>query len=461
MKRLAGLILPLLCLLTGCGRAPDMPANPVLLLCVDGLEPELVQRFLAAGRLPNIARFRNEGCLGSLETLLPTWSPVVWTTIATGQGLREHGINGFLEPTTNLPYTSNARRVPALWNLVSDAGGRVDTIGYWITWPAEAVQGRMVASYAAQAQAQVIWKPGMWRELKRQTHPEELIEEIAPLITFTDDPEAVRAPLQELIGLDREPSPQEEKLLIDLAWTLMGDRSYTAIAESFLSKDPADLTLVYLSLPDVAGHRFWRYLFPDEMGYPVSSEDQAQFGAVIQRCYEETDRQLGRLLACLGPNTNVLLVSDHGMHKDLETWRDPTALTSGHHQTGPSGLFGALGPAFVATGARFAADNPRGLLGDVRGVAPLTLRLLGLNIPEHWAFGKAGNALEEILTPGFQRSHPRRLQPSPDELWREYHPPSLPIDPGAGMNQGFVEAFIKLGYLTTEGRQKELPTPGE
>lgn len=459
MKRHCGLILLLLCALAGCQGKSAAPANPLLLLCVDGLEPTLVQRFLSEGRLPHIASFVEQGCLGSLETLLPTWSPVVWTTIATGQGLREHGVSGFLEPTTNLPYTSNTRRVPALWNLVSDGGLRVDTIGYWITWPAEAVNGRMVASYAAQAQAQVIWKPGMWRELKQQTHPEELIAEIAPLITFTDDSEGVRAPLQELIGSEQSPTPQEEKLLLDLAWTLMGDRSYASIAERFLSSEPADLTIVYLSLPDVAGHRFWRYLFPGEMGYPVSAADQERFGEVIARCYAETDRQIGRLLAQLPANANVLLVSDHGMHKDLETWRDPGALTSGHHQTGPSGLFGARGPDIRASGAHFTDDNPRGLLGDVRGIAPLTLRLLGLPIPEHWPFGKAGNGLEEILSAEFLQRQARRLCASPDRAWVEFHPPSLPIDPGSGMNEGFIEAFVKLGYLTTEGRAKQSPDP--
>jgi hypothetical protein len=443
--------------LAACGGPAAKPA-PVLLLCVDGLEPELVQRFLAEGSLPTLARFAEQGTLGSLETQLPTWSPVLWTTIATGQGLREHGVVGFLEPTSGLPYTSNARRVPALWNLVGEAGLEVDTVGYWVTWPAEAVSGRMVASYAAQAQAQVIWKPGLWRSLARQTHPEELLEEIATLITFTDQAEAVAGPLRELTGLSEAPAAHEEKLLIDLAWTLMGDRSYAGIAERFLRQDPADLTLVYLSLPDVAGHRFWRYLFPEQMGYPVADEDVRRLGGVIQRAYAETDRQLGRLIAAAPAGSNVLLVSDHGMHRDIETLQDPTALTSGHHQTGPSGLFGALGAAFAARGPCFDAGNPRGLLGDIRGVAPLVLRLLGQRVPEHWPFARPGNPLEELLTPAFAADRPRRFRASPDEAWRAAHPPSLPIDPGPAMNAGFLEAFIRLGYLNQDGKPRD-PAP--
>lgn len=457
-KRAPAALLALGLALVGCGGPEPVPA-PVLLLCVDGLEPELVQRFLAAGSLPTLARFAAQGTLGSLETQLPTWSPVLWTTIATGQGLREHGVVGFLEPTSGLPYTSNARRVPALWNLVGDAGLEVDTVGYWVTWPAEQVSGRMVASYAAQAQAQVIWKPGMWRSLARQTHPEELLEEIAPLITFTDQAEQIRAPLQALTGLSEPPAPEEEKLLIDLAWTLMGDRSYAGIAERFLRQDPADLTIVYLSLPDVAGHRFWRYLFPEQMGYPVAERDVQRFGGVIERAYMETDRQLGRLLAAVPPEANVLLVSDHGMHRDIETLGDPSALTSGHHQTGPSGLFGAMGPAFAARGACFDAANPRGLLGDIRGVAPLVLRLCGLPTPEHWPFARPGNPLEELLAPAFAAARPRRFRTSPDEAWRLEHPPSLPLDPGPAMNAGFLEAFTQLGYINRESPPPPPPEP--
>jgi hypothetical protein len=45
--------------------------------------------------LPNITKLMKNGASGSLETFNPAISPVIWTTIATGQGPDRHGISNF------------------------------------------------------------------------------------------------------------------------------------------------------------------------------------------------------------------------------------------------------------------------------------------------------------------------------------------------------------------------------
>ena len=82
-----------------------------------------------------------------------------------------------------LPYTSNSRKVPALWNIASKFDRSVLSVGWWVSWPAEPVNGRIMASYAAQAQGQVFWKAGVWEEgLPEMTYPEELIYDVIPLL---------------------------------------------------------------------------------------------------------------------------------------------------------------------------------------------------------------------------------------------------------------------------------------
>ena len=440
------------CVLLGCEGTPDrwdpQPSNPLVLLCVDGLEPTIVSAMIEQGRLPAMASFAERGVLGSIETLIPTWSPVIWTTIATGRSKEAHGVEFFLEEThTNLPYTSNARKVPALWNLVSDAGLTVDLVGYWVTWPAEEINGRVLASYAAQAQANVIWKPGLWENLDHQTWPPELAQELEPLITFLkDDGEAVDAFLEEFS------KPQHGNDLIgtlyrDLAWTRTGDRSFANVARHFLENDPADLSIVYLSLPDVAGHRFWRYHQPSDMDYPVDESEVRAYGDMIRRCYEVTDAELGSLLERIPENANVVLISDHGMHADSSTKGDPKAITSGHHQAGPSGVFGAFGPAFAQTGSLYTKQDRRGRIGEVRCIAPLALHLLGLPVPEDWPIARFGNALDDLLDPAWLKANPGRLRTSPDLLWLDEWPRSLPMAPGGDLNLGFQQAMEELGYF--------------
>jgi predicted AlkP superfamily phosphohydrolase/phosphomutase len=179
---------------SACSGGEPRAIGPVLLLAVDGIEPRVVDAMLAEGGLPNFARFAAEGALGRLGTLEETYSPVVWTSVATGQKVADHGIDFFFETQSGLPYTSDCRRVPALWNLVGDAGLTVDVVGWWVTWPAEPIRGRMLASYAAQAQAQVIWKASYFGDIEDQTWPPELWDEIRSDVLFASDTDAASPP---------------------------------------------------------------------------------------------------------------------------------------------------------------------------------------------------------------------------------------------------------------------------
>ena len=63
----------------------------------------------------------------------------------------------------------------------------------------------------------------------------------------------------------------------------------------------ADLMLVYLSAPDVAGHRFWRYHAPEDFPYAVDEADVRDFGHVLEASYIEADRRLGACWSACPP----------------------------------------------------------------------------------------------------------------------------------------------------------------
>jgi len=60
-------------------------AKKILLLGVDGLIPELVERFCAEGMLPNIQRLRDEGGSTRLLPYISTWGDTNFVTFLTGQ----------------------------------------------------------------------------------------------------------------------------------------------------------------------------------------------------------------------------------------------------------------------------------------------------------------------------------------------------------------------------------------
>ena len=71
-----------------------------------------------------------------------------------------------------------------------------------------------------------------------------------------------------------------------------------------------DLMFTHLFTIDNAQHLFWSYQDPRHPGYDASLE--ARYGREIERAYRWLDAQLGRLLANLAQDTNVIVISDHG-----------------------------------------------------------------------------------------------------------------------------------------------------
>ena len=141
--------LALVCLASGCGSSSS--SGRVIVLGLDGVDPQVVDLLLSEGKLPNFARLRQGGAYGPLESAKPLLSPIVWTTIATGKTPLEHGISHFVavndKTGEQLPVTSQMRRVKAAWNILSEAGREVAVVGWWATGPAETVRGAIVSDH--------------------------------------------------------------------------------------------------------------------------------------------------------------------------------------------------------------------------------------------------------------------------------------------------------------------------
>jgi predicted AlkP superfamily phosphohydrolase/phosphomutase len=81
-----------------------------VILGFDGMDPELADRFIEEGRLPNLKRLRDEGSFRRLQTTFPAISPVAWSTFMTGVNPGKHNIYDFLarDLSNYLPFLSSA-----------------------------------------------------------------------------------------------------------------------------------------------------------------------------------------------------------------------------------------------------------------------------------------------------------------------------------------------------------------
>src|SRR5260221_100462 len=54
----------------------------LIFLGLDGLDPTLTEKFMAAGNLPNLKKLQEQGGFRRLRTTFPPLSPVAWSTFA-------------------------------------------------------------------------------------------------------------------------------------------------------------------------------------------------------------------------------------------------------------------------------------------------------------------------------------------------------------------------------------------
>jgi predicted AlkP superfamily phosphohydrolase/phosphomutase len=81
-----------------------------VILGFDGMDPELAERFIGEGKLPNLAKLQQQGTFRKLRTTFPPISPVAWSTFMTGVNPGKHNIYDFLarDLSSYLPFLSSA-----------------------------------------------------------------------------------------------------------------------------------------------------------------------------------------------------------------------------------------------------------------------------------------------------------------------------------------------------------------
>jgi len=375
-------------------RSAARKGPPLVVVGVDGLEWRLVLRFAQEGVLPNLTKLMGEGYAGKLETLEPTVSPVIWTTIATGKKPEQHGITDFFFTDAageRHLFTSVHRRSKAFWNILSEAGRTCHVDGWWCTWPAEPLDhgGSMVAQTTTRAQINYrngrIWKGTYLKGLPAQTSPEDLGAVMDA--HFSELADAADEELARAFGRAARPAAPASKMINELfgcvTQAYFGDRLFLAAAEDVLdAKRPYDVLAVYFGVTDVASHLFWRDFEPQLYKFPPAAAELADYGNVVRDAYRSADAAIGALRA-KAPDADFVVLSDHGFHaSDVE--RDFEAsfaakdkrFDSGHHTDAPPGVFIACGPSFKKGPVAATADVAQlRTVGKVEDVLPTLLLL--------------------------------------------------------------------------------------
>ena len=119
--------------------------NKVLILGVDGLDPRLTKKYMDKGVMPNFTKFMERGSAREDLVMLgamPTITPPLWTTLATGAYVGTHGVTDFWNPhpdkldTLVYSFDSNNCKAEPLWNVFAE-NGRKTLVFHWpgSSWP--------------------------------------------------------------------------------------------------------------------------------------------------------------------------------------------------------------------------------------------------------------------------------------------------------------------------------------
>ena len=98
---------------TGC--SPARRSGPgirsVIVLGIDAMDPTLLKKYMAEGRMPNARKLIEQGSLALMGTSNPPQSPTAWSNFSSGTNPGGHGIYDFIarDPKTLTPYFSGTR----------------------------------------------------------------------------------------------------------------------------------------------------------------------------------------------------------------------------------------------------------------------------------------------------------------------------------------------------------------
>lgn len=283
----------------------------MLLLALDAATWDVLDPLIDRGLLPNLAKLKAGGTSGVLQSIRPTSSPVVWTTVATGKTPGQHGITFFVRFPDGragkpAPVTRTMRRGKALWNILSDARREVAVVGWFVTWPVEEVSGVMVSDRAHFGQAEsVIFPPFYLRGLAAPSAA--AAARAAPAFMRFDFDPAKLDPQSE------DPEERMNHLVYDrFIRAYRRDAYYLDAAEVILRDAIPDFMAVYLRGTDDVQHGFWKFMDPGPFG-EVNPDDVDRFGKVIEAYWQWTDRAVGKILHHYRDDDPlVMVISDHG-----------------------------------------------------------------------------------------------------------------------------------------------------
>lgn len=270
-----------------------METGPLVAIGLDAFEVELVDRWSAAGELPNLAALRRQGRWWRLASEWPGIAFPPWHSFVVDQGIGEHGVlylKSWFPEEGRIGFNPRWRAAEScFWQAFVESGLKVATIDVPFAPPLERNPAQLVIS-GWQTHDEVVAgfrPPQLERELRQQLG--------GPVLGREDYGSVSAVGLLELQDRCLAATAQFRDLLLRV-----------------LAKKEWDLILAVLG----AAHRAGHYLWDPGLLARVGRIDQPLADGLasgLRRIYRAVDQALGAIRAALPPHTTLAVFALHGM----------------------------------------------------------------------------------------------------------------------------------------------------
>jgi len=255
----------------------------ILVIGLDAATMELIEPWAQAGHLPVLAELMREGASARLLSTPNMHSASAWTSILTGLNPGRHGLFVFSDRDfatgKQLFFKGGDRHGELISSHLARHGLTAGFINVPMTYPAKHEEGGfMISGLDAPSLNERAFSP---RELES-----ELLN-LFPRYHFSPHD------LGELMKSGR----LDEAIS---AWIALTE-TQTAAAEYLIAHRPVDFFMIVYTASDWAGHNLWK------------AREASPAKNPLLEIYRVLDVAIGRLMRLVNSQTQIYIVSDHGM----------------------------------------------------------------------------------------------------------------------------------------------------
>ena len=266
--------------------------DKVFVLGIDGLPPQLIfEKYKKS--LPTFAKLMQRGAWARLTTTVPPSSIVAWTSMVSGKDPGQTGIHSYTQkpgPSTTLRLTDSTDvKVPLLWDILTQHEKKTITLNVPLAYPVRPIDGVMVTDFLTPSfNEKSVYPPAMHDTIKKLLGGKDYLFDVSGFTGYK------KLDLDNLIAKTYEMTDMHFK-----------------VANHLLAKEEWDLFFMVVIGGDRLHHMFWKHIDPAHKNFVPDSK----YKDVILDFYRYLDAHLAKMLARIGDDASVLIVSDHGMDR--------------------------------------------------------------------------------------------------------------------------------------------------